>query len=517
MEVMHEELRTTDAAKGRCGRYEMVTPIAAGGMASVWAARLRGPAGFSKIVAIKSMLPELANEAAFRTMFLDEARVASRLHHPNVCETFDLGEDNGDLFMAMEWIDGVSLYRALKCGGGVAHVIPPGVAVRIVAGACAGLHAAHEALDEDGSPLAIVHRDVSPQNLLISAEGHVKVTDFGVAKARGKRHATCAGQAKGKLAYMAPEQLRRVPVDRRADVFALGCVLYEITTGEKPFEAETDLEVMQAIIGSAPRRPSAIVPGYPHELERIVARAMAKDPSERFASAEGLRLALERWASTSGAIASDRDVAVLVHERCGAEIAALRERIVASTRAEAPSSADRHDDEARPVAILHPPPEGRDHDQGRDWVRRFVIGLGGAVIAIGFGSLVWSASPAAIDARTTGPAERTVTVAPPASTDPSPAITTTASLRPADRTAEDTTRVTLHVDPPNAQLVVDGDVLELDAERAPTIGRPTAGEMRIVLIKAPGRVDRLLVIDESTPAAVEITLVASEPAVLSSR
>ena len=226
------------------GRYELLAPIATGGMARVWAARLLGQGGFSKIVALKMILPDLAGDLEFEQMFLDEARIAAKLRHPNVCETFDLGEDKNTLFLAMEWVDGVSLLRLVRTADRdpsqqapdayIRRPIAPGLAARIVADACAGLHAAHVLVDDDGTPLGVVHRDVSPHNLLVSANGTVKVTDFGVAMAFGKSHATATGQIKGKLSYMSTEQLTGGPIDGRADVFALGCVLYEIATWHRP-------------------------------------------------------------------------------------------------------------------------------------------------------------------------------------------------------------------------------------------------------------------------------------------
>ena len=234
----------------RSVRYDLLAPIGVGGMARVWAARVRGT---TDIVALKMLLPELAENVEFRKMFFDEARIASRVRHPNVCSTFEMGEQSGTLYLAMEWLDGPSLMRVLRPGREdvtECERIPirPRVAARIVADACAGLHAAHELVGEDGRPLGVVHRDVSPHNLLITSEGEVKITDFGVAKALGKSHMTIAGQLKGKLAYMAPEQLVGGTVDRRCDVFALGCVLYEITTGQRPFQGDHDPQVMTAIM-----------------------------------------------------------------------------------------------------------------------------------------------------------------------------------------------------------------------------------------------------------------------------
>jgi serine/threonine-protein kinase len=469
------------------GRYERLAPIAAGGMASVWAARLRGPAGFNKVVAIKSLLPDLASEPEYRTMFLDEARVASRLHHPNLCETFDVGEENGEWFIVMEWVDGVSLYRLLKPARSGAVALPFDLAARIVAEACAGLHAAHEATDDDGSPLAVVHRDVSPQNVLVSADGHVKVTDFGVAKARGKSHATCAGQAKGKLAYMAPEQLRSAPLDRRVDVFSLGSMLYEITTGQKPFEGDSEMIVARAILEREPARPSAVVAGYPAELERIVLRAMSKDPNTRFSSAEGLRLALEHWMSKSGRPATSRDVAALVRERCGGEIASRRADIERALRAPPPLP---------PLAVPEEPTRATP-----SWSQRAVLVLGALVVVTGIGSLAWSG---------TRKPEVAEEVEPPTTTSAPVAAIVTAEVKRPKTDERETRSVAVHVNAPQGQLLIDGEPAEVDEDGRAKIERPDAGGVHVGIAKAPGYIDRLFVIDDSTPSSVDVLLTPTE-------
>ncbi len=483
----------------------MLAPIAAGGMASVWAARMNGAAGFRKIVAIKTMLPELAEEPEYRAMFLDEARVASKLRHPNVCETFDLGEQGATLFMAMEWVDGTSLHRVLRGAGKSAVPIAPALAARIVAGACAGLHAAHEAVDDDGSPLAVVHRDVSPQNILLSADGHVKVTDFGVAKATGKSHATAAGQAKGKLAYMAPEQLRCLDVDRRADVYSLGCVLYEITTGRKPFDGDTDATVIQAILGGVPARPSDLVKGYPAELERIVARATAKDRRDRFASAEGLRIALERWLATTGTGTSERDVAVLVHERCGDEIARRR----AAIHAHAGGALDAELPADDLVSVRKVDPFAATHLERRRGGGLFGLAFGIVVMALAFGSLAWKRPiEPQVFAHTAPEPVAAPVLAALAAAEPALGGDVEPRSAPAARAAEGS-RVTFRVDAPDVRLVVDGEPLEPGVT---TVERPSvADQTKIVLVKAEGRVDRLFVVDSTTPDVLDVQLAAAEP------
>lgn len=276
------------------GRYELLVPIAAGGMAQVWAARLRGARQFQKIVAIKTMLPKLSEDAQFEQMFLDEASLASQVRHPNAVETLDLGEEDGVLYLVMEWIEGVplnQLMKTAKASGGV----PPAIAARIAMHTCAGLHAAHELRDDKGQLVGLVHRDVSPQNLLVTFDGVTKVVDFGVAKATALGGgATTAGQVKGKISYMAPEQVLGEGLDRRADVFALGIVLYALTTGKHPFRRESEAATMYHICsGERVLAPSRVLASYPPELEPIVLKALEKDRNNRYASCDEMLRALD--------------------------------------------------------------------------------------------------------------------------------------------------------------------------------------------------------------------------------
>ena len=312
----------------RLGRYELLVPIARGGMARVWAARLHGQRGFQKLVALKTILPHLAKEAEFERMFLDEARIASGVHHPNVCEIYELGEDKNILYLAMEWVGGDSFARVLRPGGsGKTEPVDPRVVARVIADACAGLHAAHELTDDDGRNLGVVHRDLSPHNVLLTVDGVAKVADFGVAKALGQLHeATSAGQLKGKIAYMSPEQVTGAQVDRRSDVFSLGVVLYEATTGQRPFRGDGDHQVMHALLKGEFPAPTTIIRNYPPELERIVMRALAAQPILRFPSAERMRFSLEEFLAR-GHLVTQSHVAQLVRTRLGEQIDKRKDRI----------------------------------------------------------------------------------------------------------------------------------------------------------------------------------------------
>ncbi len=276
------------------GRYELLLPVAAGGMAMVWAARLKGSRGFQKIVAVKTMLPKLSEDPQFERMFLDEASLASRIHHPNVVEVLDLGEISGVLFIAMEWLDGVPLNQVMKAAKG-ASGIPLPVAAHILTHAAEGLHAAHELKDDHGAYIGLVHRDVSPQNILVGYDGLTKMVDFGLAKATALGDgATRAGQLKGKISYMAPEQIRGDPLDRRADVFALGVVLYAVTTGKHPFRRESEGATLFAISAPEPAPAPSRFMSYPPELEAVLLKAIAKDPDKRYSSSLEFARALEQ-------------------------------------------------------------------------------------------------------------------------------------------------------------------------------------------------------------------------------
>ena len=276
------------------GRYELLLPIAQGGMAAVWAARLKGTRGFQRVVAIKTILPSLSDDARFEQMFLDEAALASRIRHSNVVQVLDLGEEGGLLFQVMEWIDGEPLsafLRELPEGRG----LPYAIAARALIGACEGLHAAHETRDDADKSVGLVHRDVSPQNILVTRDGVPKVVDFGVAKASTLSSAhTATGTLKGKPAYMAPEQIHGDSIDRRADVFSLGVMAYVLTTGHHPFRGKNDMATLHSICSSEQAEPpSKYAKDYPEALEEVVLMASNKDREKRFASAAALARAME--------------------------------------------------------------------------------------------------------------------------------------------------------------------------------------------------------------------------------
>ncbi len=276
------------------GRYELLLPIAKGGMAQVWAARLRGSRGFQKLVAIKTILPDVIDDTRMERMFLEEAQVAAQIHHPNVVGTLELGEQDGTLYLVMDWVDGEPLNQVMNKAstqGGM----PLAVAVNLVGQACQGLYAAHELRDDNGELMGLVHRDVSPQNLLISFSGTAKLVDFGIAKATARSSGlTEAGEVKGKFAFMAPEQVRGHAVDCRTDLFALGIILYALSTGRHPFRGAHPGETLQNICSERPPAlPSSFLPDYPPALEAVVMKSLSKQPDQRYASANQMLAALE--------------------------------------------------------------------------------------------------------------------------------------------------------------------------------------------------------------------------------
>jgi len=308
-------------------RYELLCPIASGGMASVWLARLRGKRGFEKLFAIKTIKTELIADPHFQEMFLDEARIASRIVHPNVAQILELGEQDDILYLVMEYVDGDSLAKVNRLTIKKGSALPPGISLRIVAEVCAGLHAAHQLKDEQGESLNVVHRDVSPQNILLTTAGVAKVIDFGLVKARNRSAGeTQSGVVKGKIRYMAPEQVSSRPIDHRADVWAAGMVLYELVTGHTPYPHDDDLEVVKKLMSEEPLPPFDVA--LPPQIEKILMKAIVKDPEGRYASCSAMRRAIEAAIHELELPAENDDVAEFVRETLP-DLATKRQKTIA--------------------------------------------------------------------------------------------------------------------------------------------------------------------------------------------
>ncbi len=301
------------------GRYAIYAEIASGGMASVHLGRLLGPVGFSRTVAIKRLHAHLAKDPEFTAMFLDEARLAARIRHPNVVSTLDVGASKGELFLVMDYVHGESLAQLLRN----VDRIPIGITGNLISGMLQGLHAAHEARSDRGEPLGIVHRDVSPPNLLVGMDGAPRLVDFGVAKAMGRVTTTRGGEIKGKIAYMAPEQVLGKQVTRQTDVWGAGAVLWQMLTGQKLFRQTNDAETLFKIVAAEVSPPSAVVPGIPPEIDEVVLRALQKEPEDRFESAQEMAVACEKALP----IVSQREVAEWMLRVAGDRLSPLADRV----------------------------------------------------------------------------------------------------------------------------------------------------------------------------------------------
>ncbi len=267
------------------GRYHVVSKIAKGGMAEIFLALQKGEQGFQKPVVLKRILPALAADPKFVRMFVDEAHIASRLNHSNLVQVLDLGKSGDQYFLVLEFVDGWSLEQVRRRAQQAKLKLPIPLALQIVGALCRGLAYVHTR-ERNGLPLGIVHRDVTPQNVLLSQQGEVKLADFGIAKAVGRTEKSATGVIKGKFAYMSPEQSQARPLDGRSDLFSVGTVLYLLITGRKPFDGQTDADVLMAVRRARPEKPSKVVRDLNPDVERLINRALRADPAKRWQSAE---------------------------------------------------------------------------------------------------------------------------------------------------------------------------------------------------------------------------------------
>jgi serine/threonine protein kinase len=304
------------------GKYELLAPLAQGGTAEVFLARLSGAGGFEKVVVVKRLLDHLAEDREFVGMFLDEARLGARLDQSNIVQTIELGCVDGQYFIAMEYLAGLSIQQLGKQAQQRAGGLPVDLTLALAVQACTGLHYAHEATQADGTPLRLVHRDVSPQNLIVTYDGVLKIVDFGIAHAaqEAREARTRAGFIKGKFAYMSPEQCLGHPFDRRTDVFALAIVVHELLTGQRLFKRETTYKTYQAIVNGEVTRPSKVNPRLDPAIDRVLLKALAARAEDRHATAEELGEDLEALLHRSGRHGSAGDVARYINQHFGDDI-----------------------------------------------------------------------------------------------------------------------------------------------------------------------------------------------------
>jgi serine/threonine-protein kinase len=346
-------------------------------MATVYFGRLQGAAGFTRSVAIKRLHPQFAKDPDFVAMFVDEARLAARIAHPNVVSTLDVVSYADELLLVMEYVHGASLSRLLKVVAQRGERMPPRIVASILCGVLHGLHAAHEAKSEGGQPLGIVHRDVSPQNVMVGTDGIARVLDFGVAKAAGRWQSTQRGQLKGKLAYMAPEQIATHDVTRKSDVYAAAVMLWEALTGGRLFRADNEARLMALVLGGRVDPPSAVTPGLPASFDRIVLRGLHRDPDQRFATAREMAAEVERVVGAAPPTEVGEWVEYIASEELRERTHRIEEieRITPTPPRPKPTPADAHD----PRSLVHlGMARSHAHNPVASW--RY-IGITGAVLA----------------------------------------------------------------------------------------------------------------------------------------
>src|SRR4051794_1237411 len=303
------------------GKYYLLERINVGGMAEVFKAKTFGVEGFERLLAVKRILPNIAEDEEFITMFIDEAKIAVQLQHANIAQIFDLGKVDDSYFIALEYVHGKDLRGIFDTLQKSESSMPMAQACFIVMQVCEGLDYAHNKRDAQGRELNLVHRDVSPQNVLIGYEGEIKLVDFGIAKAAGKASKTQAGILKGKFGYMSPEQVRGLPVDRRSDIFSLGIVLYELLTGERLFIGESDFSTLEKVRNVEILPPSSFNKKIPAELERIALKALAKDVEDRYQNAIDLHDDLQAFLYSVGEFYSRKDLSAWMKKSFARDLA----------------------------------------------------------------------------------------------------------------------------------------------------------------------------------------------------
>jgi len=313
------------------GKYQLVRRVATGGMAEIFLARAKSIQGFEKLVVLKRILPQHAESEEFIQMFLAEARLAAALHHPNIVQVYDIGQEHGAFFFSMEYVQGQDLRTIVRSARKLKRAIPIEHILHIVMGVAGGLHHAHEMVGHDGKPLGIVHRDVSPSNVLVTYGGDVKLVDFGIAKAASAQVATIAGTLKGKIPYMSPEQCRGEPVDRRSDIFSIGTLLWELTTGRRLFSGDNEFAVLNRVAKGEVPKPSSVRPDYPEALEAIAMKALSAEPRGRYTTAQQMLIDLEDFAREYRLPVSSARMGLFMGELFEAEIKAAQRELAADS------------------------------------------------------------------------------------------------------------------------------------------------------------------------------------------
>jgi serine/threonine protein kinase len=491
------------------GKYEIQHRLAIGGMGEVFYALQKGVPGFERPVILKSLLPELAQQEGFIDQFLDEARVAATLNHPNVVSIFEVGQWNGTYYLAMEYIRGRNLSQILRKALEQQQQVPPLVAARIVRDAALGLDHAHRASDSSGQPLHVVHRDISPQNIMVREDGLTTVVDFGIARATNRATRTATGALKGKLAYMAPEQVLAADVGPAVDQFALGVVLWELLTHRRLFKAERDIDVVSKVLEEPIPLPSSVLP-VPPALEAVTMRMLERDVARRFPSCAEVAAALDAALAALGGAESPADFM----RRLGTDELVVKTKatpqgqnnfvIALKPHPSAPSAGGR--------GPTPPPPPEPTRDvapvETPRSPRGLVLGLG-AVLLVGVGALGWVATrPPPTTPRVEVPPE---VVARPAVPEPLPPVPEPPPVTPPpEPTALAPARLVLTTTPPKATVRVDGKPLGL----SPQTVELAPGETHYLLIEKPGhrRVEQDVTLAPGETKELTVKLTALEGA-----
>ncbi|WP_394821603.1 serine/threonine protein kinase [Pendulispora albinea] len=499
---------------GNAGRYRLIFELGRGGMADVILAVIQGPGGFNKLQVLKFLREEMARDPEFCTMFLDEARLSARINHPNVAQTNEVGFDGKRYFFAMEYLEGHSLDELLHRLPANKRPLP--IMLRILADACAGLHFAHELKDFDGTPLNVIHRDVSPQNIFVTYDGAVKLLDFGIAKASDSKSQTEAGTIKGKIGYMAPEQLISPnQIDRRADIFSVGAILWRVINGKRLWSGATEMEVLQRL--AAREIPAPVpLPGTPEELVRICKKAMAVDVEQRYATAAALHSDLEDLLTTLGGckytdvsglvsrIFADRrrEVRAAIDARLSAPPPSTTgtTHIVPLPRLE-PASAIIETESNRSVSsslLTPPPPRGFRANWG-------VVGAG-VMVALGLVAAAFvarapsapavatSIAPVASAASGVGPGAGAAAGGSPVQT-------------PAEAKQELETEITFDLSPTNAQVFLDDKLITSASGKPPHGIFPRDGRDHTARVESDGFVTKTMAVSfRAASVHVEVSL-----------
>lgn len=465
----------------RVGKYRIVSELGRGGMANVYLALARSAGGVSKLVVLKALRQEIAEEPGALQMFLDEARLAAQLNHPNVVQTYEVGTEGDRHVIVMEHLEGQPLSRIIRLAQGVDRQMTEGLFLHVIVGLLEGLHYAHELKSYEGEPLHLVHRDVSPQNVFVTYDGQVKVLDFGIAKAATTSTQTSAGVIKGKIAYMAPEQMSGATLDGRADVFSVGCMLWAGATGRKLWKDLTDVQIVKKVLGGEIPNPKSINPQCSDELARIILKALAIDPEERYASARALQMDLEKYIEHAGIHVKRRELGEFVTSLFGDIRAELTVHIenqlseLANSDTITPSGYELIQQELRRVSA-HPGPGEHTNTLGGSQVTMVSSGVPKVLVGVASGLAVlvgvlgWvllnndKAELASERARTPAQAQ----VAPVAQDQP--ASVKKATLR-------------MNIKPDDAQVQLDGKALPVGIAAYPVEVREEPYHLRVT---APG-------------------------------